>query len=158
MKFRLNDLGVLAFLWICMSFACERSTIEPEVSAAKVPFQTLLQDPFTFCNDTLVTVAIRSEQEELLFLQQFPPSKPLPRVDYDREMVIGFLSGRSGISVSATIDSIIRLRSTLTVHSTIFYPEYQLWMVGWPTHLVTVRKTYESVHFAPPEIIFEWQQ
>ena len=153
----LRKLVILVLPIICITFGCERWIFGPGTPQRKVPFETLLKDARTFHNHTLSTAVLRSEKEERLFVQQFAPARPLPEVDYSDSMVIALLSGESGVSVSASIDSIIITTRGLTVYSTVFYPSLGLPAVGYPAHLVTLRTRWEPVNFAPTDIVCEWK-
>lgn len=151
--------ALIVFLIPCLLVGCSEGTNPVLNNGEKIAFNTVVQSSSTFTNDGLITVVLRSKQEENAFLAVNPPAQPFPIVNYQQQMVVGILLGRRGsVSIRVTIDSVQRYGNTLKVYSHEFHPLGQRMAIGYPCHLIVINKTHLPVVFEPIRVIREDSQ
>ncbi len=150
---------LIVFLIPCLLVGCSRETNPVLDNGEKISFETILQSSSTFTNDGLITVALRSKEEENAFLAPNRPTQSFPYVDYQRQMVIGVLVGmRPSVSIRVTIDSVKHHGSSLKVYSHEFHPLGQRMAIGYPSHLIVINKIHLPVVFEPIRLVRESSQ
>lgn len=143
----------------CLLAGCSGETNPVVDNREKFSFETILQSSSTFTNDGLMTVALRSKEEENAFLAANRPAQAFPSVDYQRQMVVGILLGmRGSVSIRVTIDAVQRHGGTLKVYSHEFHPLGQYMAIGYPSHLIVINKTHLPVVFEPIRLVRESSQ
>jgi heat shock protein HslJ len=147
---------LIVFLIPYLLVGCFGETNPVLDNGEKIPFETILQSSSTFTNDGLITVVLRSEQEEFSFLASHSPVGSFPNVDYQRQMVVGILLGmRGSVSIRVTIDSLQRHGGALKVYSHEFHPFGQYMAIGYPSHLIVINKTHLPVVFERIRLVRE---
>lgn len=151
--------ALIVFLIPCLLVGCSEETNPVLDNGEKIVFETIVHNTSVFTNDNLITMTLRSKQEENAFLAANPPAQQFPSVDYQRQMVVGILLGmRGSVSICVTIDSVKQYSSTLKVYSHEFHPLGQRMAIGYPSHLIVVNKTHRPVVFEPVGVIREDSQ
>lgn len=121
-----------------------------------LPFETIIHNSTAFSNKELATITLKSKVEEEEFLAKYPVSTTFPEIDYRRDMVIGIMLGwRPSVSISVTIDQVIIVGRALKVYAHEFHPSAQSMAIGYPAHLIVLRKSHPPVVFTPIKIIKE---
>ncbi|MDI6767663.1 MAG: META domain-containing protein [Bacteroidota bacterium] len=122
----------------------------------EIPFGTIIHSSDAFSNQELATITLRSKSEEEEFLAKYPMSTTFPEIDYRRDMVIGILLGlRPSVSISVTIDQVKNIGRALKVYAHEFHPTGLYMAIGYPAHLIVLRRSHHPVVFAPIKIIRE---
>jgi hypothetical protein len=148
---------VTIFLFVgCSKTFNSGSNVAFEDKGTKLSFQTLIQDARTFNNQNLLTITLRSKQDEQEFFKIYPPATDFPEVDYNAKMVIGILGGwRSSISIQIMIDSLAFSDNKIRVFSHEYIPSGQRQEPGNPVHMIIIDRTSLPVIFEDVKVIRE---
>lgn len=127
----------------------------------ELSFETIRTGSHGIEAETAVRIAIRSKSDEEAFLKlvksnQFDGSVQLPvtlpEIDYSQDMYIIVMNGpTSSGSIYLRITSVILQNQKITVNSTLFIPEIGTDDIGYPFHLIKLKKRTEAVVFAETE-------
>lgn len=124
----------------------------------ELPFESIRTGSHGIEAETPVRMAIRSKADEEAFLNLvhsnqidngFPVPVTLPDIDYSQDMYIIVMNGpTSSGSIYLRITSVILQNQKITVNSTLFIPEIGTDDIGYPFHLIKLKKRSEPVEFS----------
>ncbi len=151
-------MNVFYFLIVCFFLGCSDNSNHIVEERTNLTFETLIHNSNTFSNQELATITLRNKVEEIEFLAKYPMSTAFPEIDYRRDMVIGILLGwRSSVSIRVTIDRVRLEGRALKIYAHEFHPIGQRQAIGYPAHLIVLRKSPLPVSFTPIKVIKEDQ-
>jgi hypothetical protein len=124
----------------------------------ELPFESIRTGSHGIEAETAVKMAIRSKADEEAFLKLVKSNQyegnvqvpvTLPDIDYSQDMYIIVMNGpTSSGSIYLRITSVILQNQKITVNSTLFIPQIGTDDIGYPFHLIKLKKRAEVVVFA----------
>ncbi|MCO5252302.1 MAG: META domain-containing protein [Candidatus Kapabacteria bacterium] len=124
----------------------------------ELQFESIRTGSYGIEAETPVRMAIRSKAEEVEFLKLVHSNQidggvtvpvVLPDIDYSQDMYIIVMNGpTSSGSIYLRITSVILQNQKITVNSTLFIPQIGTDDIGYPFHLIKLKKRSEPVEFS----------
>lgn len=129
-------------------------------------FETIYKGNYDFRFDEPISVVLRSKAEAnaLLFnaVEEFIRndknglSERLEKIDFSKEMLICMSRGaKPSGSITFEITRIVNSQGKLIVESKEFQPEFGDASIGYPMHIVLVKKSDDVVEFAETKVVKE---
>ncbi len=127
-------------------------------------FETIYKGNFAFPMSEPIQVVIRSKNEEEAFLNQIQSrlfekngkmlNLDFGDMDYTRDMLICIALGpRSSGSITFEITSVQSTNDNLIVKSVEYHPEMGTTDIGYPMHIIKMKRSDKQVLFAPIAVV-----
>jgi heat shock protein HslJ len=135
-----------------------------ESEGPELHFESIMQGQHIYNLKEPQNFVIRNESDQNAFMQLASQKniemggtstiEPFPEVNYDSEMAIVVHGGRaSSGSIWIEVESVILENEEITVHSKLYYPGIGTDDIGYPMHIIKLKKYNHPVNFAPTETI-----